>query len=444
MSSTELRWVAAPPLVARDADVLADGSGIVLLAMSEPEAASSLVRAFETGITEEQGEDWFVSGGPVSVAAWFHLFEVLSEAGRLAPVVIGPDGVVELRLLRSLDDTTAYTGRPDPADAELVLAPEAMMFRRIDRWRIECPTAWAVADLTSEVMTAILSPAGDWTRHDVARALLREAGILVPDTTARTDMWEPHDRYFHWRSRRGGHPYVVGATYPLREKREALPVTEVPSHVDDFDLAAHASDASSALAMPIGEAFARRRSDRQTPTPLSLRALADFCLAHRALSIVHACEDVEYSQSRRLYPGGGATYELDLYLTTRGVELLPAGVWWFDAEHPRLCRVSAEDSHVEAIIADAMISTGGVGEIEVLVTYGLRMGRNSWKYEGMAYRLALLDAGVLYGHAYLLGAALGIGVCGLGNGDSRVLADVLGGDPWQVVSLAEVLLSGAR
>jgi len=106
--------------------------------------------------------------------------------------------------------------------------------------------------------------------------------------------------------------------------------------------------------------------------------------------------------------------------------------------------VSAEDSHVEAIIADAMISTGGVGEIEVLVTYGLRMGRNSWKYEGMAYRLALLDAGVLYGHAYLLGAALGIGVCGLGNGDSRVLADVLGGDPWQVVSLAEVLLSGAR
>ena len=88
-----------------------------------------------------------------------------------------------------------------------------------------------------------------------------------------------------------------------------------------------------------------------------------------------------------------------------------------------------------------MVSTGGVGEIQVLVTYALRMGRNSWKYEGMAYRLALLDAGVLYGHAYLVAAALGIGICGLGNGDSAALARVTEAE---LVSVAEVMLTGAR
>jgi SagB-type dehydrogenase family enzyme len=162
------------------------------------------------------------------------------------------------------------------------------------------------------------------------------------------------------------------------------------------------------------------------------------------LSTLHAGGDVEYPQSRRLYPGGGASYELDLVLTTLGVGSLPAGVWWFDPERVVLCRMTSDPAHIDALFADAKISTGGVGRIEVLVSYALRMGRNSWKYEGMAYRLALLDAGVLYGHAYLLAAALGFGVCGLGNGDSSVLARVTEASGDDLVSVAEIMLTGSR
>lgn len=432
-----LRWVADPPFVAVGSEVMAD-EAIVLRTMANDMVAQGLVNALTRGLSEEEGADFFVDEGLAGIAAWYHLLEVLVDAGRLTPL-LGEGGSV-LLLRRAAGDTTVYSGHPRVGDESLVIAAESFVSRQGERWRIECPTSRAVAELAPELMSSLVSGEG---ADATALALLREAGILVATDAVHSDLWPHHDRYFHWRTRRGGHPYVVGATYPLREEMPPLPVVEAPVHGEVFDIAALAGDPADTLAAPLADVLARRRSHRHGSRALTLRELADFCLAHRALEVVEVSDNVEYPQSRRLYPGGGAGYEIDLYLTTRGVGALPAGVWWFDAVDPRLCRVSGDEADVEAVFADAMIATGGAGLPDVLVTYALRMGRNSWKYEGMAYRLALLDAGVLYGHAYTVGSALGIGVCGLGNGDSGVLASILGGDPWQVVSVAEVMLSGA-
>jgi len=445
VSEQVLRWRPQPPFVAEGSTILTHDAGTVLLHLDDPAAAEALLAAWDAGMTADEGEDWFLARGAAAMAEWLHLFDVLTHSGRLSPSIAGPDGTL-VRLLRHPGDSGAYSGVPDPGDDALVLGTGVIVTRQADRWRLESPQGRAVADVDDNVMQAVVHADSSARVMSMPRALLREAGILVhAESTDRPDrsidVWEPHDRYFHWRTRRGGNPYVVGATYPLRDRMPPLPVSDVPAHDLEFDIAAYASPEEEVLGMSVAEAMHARASTRQSPSPMTLGQLADFCVAHRVTSTRHMSHDVEYPQSRRLYPGGGASYEIDLILTTRGVGDLPAGVWWLDAERVVLCRLAGDLDHVEALFADAMVSTGGVGEIQVLVTYALRMGRNSWKYEGMAYRLALLDAGVLYGHAYLVAAALGIGICGLGNGDSAALARVTEAE---LVSVAEVMLTGAR
>lgn len=443
MSHEVLRWRPLPPFVVSGSSLLTHEGGPVLLSLDDPVAAERLTSAWNAGMTADDGEDWFLERGPAAMAEWLHLFDMLIYSGRLSPSIAGSEGDL-VRLSRHSDDTGAYAAEPDEGDDALELGPDVIVTRRHGRWRLESPRGRAVADVDERVMRAVAG--ADTTADDMAvpRALLREAGILVDPDTPAPDTWEQHDHYFHWRTRRGAHPYVVGATYPLRDRMPPLPVTDVPAHDLEFDIGARASSDADALEMPLREALHARTSTRQSPSPMTIGQLADFCRAHRVLSTLHVSPGVEYPQSRRLYPGGGASYELDIILTTHGVDDLPAGVWWLDAERVVLCRVASEPDHIDALFADAMVSTGGVGEIQVLVTYALRMGRNSWKYQGMAYRLALLDAGVLYGHAYLIAAALGIGICGLGNGDSGVLARAVEASGADLVSVGEVMLTGAR
>jgi len=172
--------------------------------------------------------------------------------------------------------------------------------------------------------------------------------------------------------------------------------------------------------------------------------LRAFLGAHTVRGVRHLDpgDDTSYPQSQRLYPSGGAAYELELCITTRGVAGIADAVWWLDAQSGGLHRINGRPDAAELLVQDALISSGGVGTPRALITYALRMGRNSWKYEGMAYRLALLDAGVLYHHAYLVAADLGLGICGLGNGNSALFANVLGHDPEELTSLAEVMLTG--
>lgn len=443
MKNHDLTWRPEPPFVRLNSTILTHEGGPVLLELGDGESAESLLSRWNTGLTADDGQDWFFDRGTSAMAEWLHLFDLLIDSGRLSPSIAGPDGDI-VTLWRHEGDVGTYTGVQAANDCSLVLGHDVVVMRRGDSWSMESPQGRAVALVHDSVMRAIVTPADSDGVNLTARALLREAGILADPVAPSLELWEAHDRYFHWRTRRGRHPFVVGATYPLRNHMPPLPITEVPKHDLEFDIAAEASPESDALTMPLSLVLHRRASTRESKTPMSIRQLADFCMAHRVLSTVHVSSDVEYPQSRRLYPGGGASYELDLVLTTSGVGSLPEGVWWFDAERVTLCRLTSEPTHIQALFADAMISTGGIGKIEVLVSYALRMGRNSWKYEGMAYRLALLDAGVLYGHAYLLGAALGIGICGLGNGDSSVLERATADTGVDLVSVAEVMLSGSR
>jgi SagB-type dehydrogenase family enzyme len=81
---------------------------------------------------------------------------------------------------------------------------------------------------------------------------------------------------------------------------------------------------------------------------------------------------------------------------------------------------------------------------DVLVTLAARFQRFAWKYEGMAYRVMLLNAGVVIQTMYLVATAMGLAPCALGTGDSTTFATAAGLDPIAETSIAEFALSGAR
>jgi SagB-type dehydrogenase family enzyme len=63
---------------------------------------------------------------------------------------------------------------------------------------------------------------------------------------------------------------------------------------------------------------------------------------------------------------------------------------------------------------------------QVVLIVTARFGRVMWKYHGMAYSLILKHVGVLYQTIYLVGTAMGLGVCGLGGGDAADFAAASG------------------
>jgi nitroreductase len=66
------------------------------------------------------------------------------------------------------------------------------------------------------------------------------------------------------------------------------------------------------------------------------------------------------------------------------------------------------------------------------------MDRLAWKYEHYSYRVALMDAGVAVGTAYLVSEALGLSCCAVGRVPSR---DSVGGDLLPRNSLPIVMLA---
>lgn len=441
-----VRWRTPVPLGHDARALFADSDrALALLALPDGDAAA-LADALVRGATEDDLLDLVGAAGPAAAARWLQVFAALCRVGRALPTAGTALGDLEVTVGAPVPSAESS---PPPA---LRLSRFAVITPAADGalW-LEEPVAGVRAVLPADLLAALLA-ADERVGH--ARQVCWRYGLLVAADDAQESWWEPHDRYFHWRTRRDGHGHISGATFPHDGRRPPLPVSPalrglrtvaLPEQPGESAMPADASPHfSGAAAGPLRSVLAKRTSTRDCAAPVRFEDIAAFLSLHRVLGLAHqgATGNGFYPQSRRLYPGGGATYELELCLTAAGVPGLADGIWWFDAVANSLVLLTAEPGAVAQVFDDALISSGGVGTPRVIVSYLLRMGRNSWKYEGMSYRLALLDAGVLYHHAYLASAELGLGVCGLGNGSSALLANLIGHGQEDLASIAEIMITG--
>jgi len=255
--------------------------------------------------------------------------------------------------------------------------------------------------------------------------------------------WDFHDLLFHSRSRLGRHANRYGGTYRFQGKLDPLPAVKPQVSSGTIDLYKPDMETLEQKDYPFSLVLEHRQSVREyAEQPLSDRQLGEFL--YRAARLKELIKNDVQEVSRRPYPGGGAIYELETYLTVNACEGIPCGLYHYCPKHHRLSRITGLNEHVEALLKDARASTGIEGSLQVLITITARFQRLSWKYESIAYNVILKNVGVLYQTMYLVATAMDLAPCALGGGDSDLFAQAAGLDYYAETSVGEFLIGSKR
>ena len=251
--------------------------------------------------------------------------------------------------------------------------------------------------------------------------------------------WESHDLYFHSRSRLGRHNNPFGGTYHLKgvippepcsklcQTKLLLPL-EKPREIPDLSL--------------IGTIGKRKSIREHGNSPLTVSQLSSF-LFHSA-RIINRDFRREEEYSSRPYPGGGARYELDLYLIIHNCTGLSRGVYHYHPFEHALCQVSDLNEAAVELLKDSSCACGKKEYPQVLIILSARFLRMFWKYQSMGYATILKDVGVLMQTMYLTATALDLAPCALGGGDSDLFCKVMGTDYLDETSVGEFILGSKK
>jgi SagB-type dehydrogenase family enzyme len=290
--------------------------------------------------------------------------------------------------------------------------------------------------------------AADALEYLIAAGMVVQAGrpartppIFPEDTDAALGGWSAADLLFHTQSTLGRHDHNFGVTYPTEEIAPVEPV--VKPRADEYIELHRPSWAELGEAdLPLTVAIEGRNSVRRHgDPPVTITELGDLLYrTARVRSLITVGREAEeaghhsiwppagYELSDRPYPSGGACYELELYVSAANCEGLASGTYHYDPLLHRLERVSTDHAATEVLLSVARVAAAMDDLPQVLISMTARIGRLSWKYEGLVYRLALLHVGIMTQNLYLVCAVMRLAPCALGSVSITVAARALGTD----------------
>jgi len=274
---------------------------------------------------------------------------------------------------------------------------------------------------------------------------VNENGRLAEDEQPELIPWEFHDLFFHARTRSGRHDAGVGGTFRFRDRTASPPVVRPPFIKDRM------SGEKVSLYRPVlAEVPARDRSlervldmrrsiRRFGDRPITLRQVGEFLF--RCARVVDANPDAAWP--KRLYPSGGACYELECYLAVSECAGLAAGLYYYQPLDHDVTLLPAPNLDVTELLRDAWRAAGMESDPQVLVILAARFARVSVKYESIAYAVILKNAGVLMQTMQLVATELGLAGCPLGCGNSDLFARATGLNYYEEGSVGEFLLGSS-
>ncbi len=283
-------------------------------------------------------------------------------------------------------------------------------------------------------------------------SLLHSVGMVLAEDECESEaqrQWEFHDLLFHARSRQGRTQQVVGSTYRFREVEDSdsiapLPVIR-PQPQAWETVALPVPDLESLGDRPFTEVLESRRSIRtyNPEAPITLVQLGEFLYRSARMRQMFQMEKMNCSD--RPYPGGGACYELELYIAVHNCEGLDQGLYHYCPEKHQLGRVRGWDGELEQLMSDASHATRKDESVppQVLITVASRFARVAWKYESIAYALMLKNLGGLYQTMYLVATSMGLAPCALGAGNADLFAQLIGSEYYAETSIGEFTLGSA-
>ncbi|MEV0587112.1 SagB family peptide dehydrogenase [Nonomuraea sp. NPDC050310] len=345
-----------------------------------------------------------------------------------------------------------YTVRPELAPppappgfdgAELVLSRFALM-RRAEGLVIESPMAWArveVHDAEVASFCGALSHAASAGPHgEVSRRVLhdlRRTGLAVPagDPEPRARLWQPHELWFHHRTR----STVPDLGY-RRDLTTPTPQEAAPPRRAAVRLARPDLDRLRRHDPPLAQVMEARRSIRahDDSAPVTAGQLGE--LLHRCARVRQATGPGGARHTSRPYPSGGAVYELEVYPVIRLAAGLEPGLYRYDPHDHRLDQVGGPGPEFVRLLHQAARATGSAGPPQVLLVLAARFDRLMARYQDIPYSLILKHAGVLLQTLHLAATAMGLGSCVLGAGEGAAFAAATGLDPTVEGSVGELVL----
>jgi oxazoline/thiazoline dehydrogenase len=255
--------------------------------------------------------------------------------------------------------------------------------------------------------------------------------------------WNFHDLLFHARSRFGRHANPYGGTYRFLHKINPLPAIKPPVAESTIPLYRPDMDALRESDHPFTLVLEERKSIREySKKPVTANQLGEFLF--RAVRVKSIKKNEYQDLSTRPYPGGGAIYELELYLTVHECQGIPSGLYHYCPDRHVLEKISDPTDATDALLKDAGGSAGLEEFPQILITVTARFQRLTWKYESMAYNLILKNVGVLYQTMYLVATAMDLAPCALGGGNSDLFAKAAGLDYYSETSVGEFMLGSKR
>ena len=344
----------------------------------------------------------------------------------------------------------------DDADT-LVLSRFAYMRRRANELVLESPRAGALFKICDPKIAAALALLSTPQQIKQFRrqesfpglellALLVDCQILFKIDAAGSGLrpaegddalvlWDFHDLVFHARSTEGRHANPLGGAYPYADTIAPLPAVR-PSwpgkKIDLREVSSAPVEALSPAAKLLRERHSTRDFDNQRP--ITLAELARFLdSTARVQSELKTSLDhggggggPELTHTVRLYPSGGASYELELYLAVDNCEGLSRGFYHYDAGAHALVPIETRGNQLDALLKSAEFAMGVSAAPQILITIAARFGRVSWKYSSIAYALILKDVGVLMQTFYVMATDMGLGGCAIGTTNIELFAKMTG------------------
>ena len=142
-------------------------------------------------------------------------------------------------------------------------------------------------------------------------------------------------------------------------------------------------------------------------------------------------------EGRRPYPSGAACYPSRAYLAVHRCRGVAPGLYGYDAAAHELIAVGEPGPGLDRLLADA----ANIDQPpQILLVLAARYWRTRRLYGDLRYSLILKEVGAVFQAAMMAAAAMGLGTCPLGCGDSVLFSELAGVDPLTETSVGELML----
>jgi SagB-type dehydrogenase family enzyme len=256
--------------------------------------------------------------------------------------------------------------------------------------------------------------------------LMNWCGLL----DAEPERWTGHDLLFHARTRGGYARVSLGKTDPGEEIADRSAPRGMADGMRRLTLEPPSMHRLLAEDPPYALVSERRRSVRQQGSV----ALTSDQLSEFLFRTLHE------RGGQRSYPSGGACYPLTGYLVVHRCRGVTPGLYAYDAAAHELIAVREPGPGLDRLLADAAGAANVDQPPQILLVLAARYWRTRRLYPDLSYSLILKEVGAVLQAAMMAAAAMGLGTCPLGCGDSLLFSELIGVSPLTETSVGELML----